>query len=87
MNATLNAADKDGKIVVSVKHSLDPELYNYPLTLKTYVDPDWKNVLVKQGANTVTLEPDSDKKGFYILYQALPNAEEIEISIAAQPES
>jgi len=87
MNATLSAADKDGKIVVSVTHSLDPALYNFPLTLKTYVDPVWKNVLVKQGTKTVTVTPVSDEKGFYILYQVLPNADDIEISLAIQPES
>jgi hypothetical protein len=54
------------------------------LTLKTYVDPDWKNIMVKQGTKTITMVPASDEKGFYILYQALPNVEDIEIFLAAQ---
>jgi peptidoglycan/xylan/chitin deacetylase (PgdA/CDA1 family) len=82
MNALLNSVDQDGKILVSLKHALDPAVYKFPLTLKTYVDPAWKNVIVKQGANAVTIVPETDEKGSFILYQALPNAEDIEVSSA-----
>jgi hypothetical protein len=77
----VSSVDRDGKIVVSLKHSLDKVLYNFPLTLKTYVDPDWKNVMIKQGEKTVTIVPASDEKGIFVLYQATPNAEDIEISL------
>jgi len=79
MSATLNAVDKDGKILVGLKHSLDPAMYNFPLTLKTYVDPDWKNVMIKQGADTINVQPASDENGNFVLYQAVPNAADIEL--------
>ncbi len=82
MSATVNAVDQDGKIVVGVKHSLDPALYNFPLTLKTYVNPDWENVVVKQGTSAVTIAPESDERGTFVLYQVMPNAEGVEISNA-----
>ncbi len=81
-SATVNTISATDKIVVSVKHSLDPTWYDFPLTLKTYVDTDWQNVSVKQGTKTVTVHSSSDDKGHYVLYQALPNKEEIEISQA-----
>ena len=84
MNANVNTVDGADKIVISLKHSLDPVSYNVPLTLKTYIDPDWEKVTVKQGANTITVTPSSDEKGSYVLYQALPNAEDIEVSKAQQ---
>jgi hypothetical protein len=52
------------------------------MTLKTYVNPGWKKVLVKQGSISAVIQPASDEKGSYVLYQALPNAEDIEISVA-----
>ena len=81
MDATMSITiDQDKKIIVSLKHSLDPAVYNFPLTMKTYVDEDWENVQIKQGAQTTNLTPSSDEKGFFVLYQALPNGDAIEIS-------
>ena len=80
VNAKLNTVESAGKIVISITHSLDPALYNFPLTLKTYVDPDWKNVSVKQGSKNVTFQLTADEKASYVLYHAFPNSEDIEIS-------
>jgi peptidoglycan/xylan/chitin deacetylase (PgdA/CDA1 family) len=82
MNASLSSIDLDGKIVVSLKHSLDPALYKFPLTLKTYVDPSWKKVNVKQSASVITMVPMTDEKGTFVLYQAVPNSEDIEVAPA-----
>lgn len=79
-SAKVNSVETKDKIVISLKHSLDPALYDFPLTLKTYVSPDWENVLVKQGVKSVTVEPSADEKGYYVLYQAHPNKENVEIS-------
>jgi len=79
MNASINSEDKDGKIILSLKHTLDPGLYNFPLTLKTRVNEDWKSVTIKQGAKTVTLQTSSDTEGAFVLYEALPNSDDIEI--------
>jgi peptidoglycan/xylan/chitin deacetylase (PgdA/CDA1 family) len=40
-HATVSADEKDGKISISLTHSLDKSMYNLPLTLKTYVPDKW----------------------------------------------
>ena len=80
MNASINSVDRDGKIILSLKHTLDPGLYNFPLTLKTRVNQNWKSVMIKQGAKTITLQTSSDTEGAFVLYEALPNSDDIEIS-------
>ena len=77
MAAKVDVKEKDDRIVLDLKHSLDKDLYNYPLTLKTYLPEDWKNVTITQGNNTLDSKSSKDEKGSYIMYQAMPNAEEI----------
>ena len=67
-------------ITVTLTHALDKDQYNVPLTLKTYVDEIWKKIKVKQGDQEKTVEPASDGEGFYIVYEAKPNSNPIEIS-------
>jgi peptidoglycan/xylan/chitin deacetylase (PgdA/CDA1 family) len=77
MAAKVDVKEKDDRIVLDLKHSLDKDLYNYPLTLKTYIPEDWTNVTITQGNNTIHSTSSTDEKGSYILYQAKPNAEEV----------
>jgi peptidoglycan/xylan/chitin deacetylase (PgdA/CDA1 family) len=71
--AKLQNSEKNGKIVVTLTHSLNKNMYNIPLTLKTYVLPNWKKVKVKQGKHSQQPETTKDDKGTYVLYQAYPN--------------
>jgi peptidoglycan/xylan/chitin deacetylase (PgdA/CDA1 family) len=80
MHADVKTNKESDKIVVTLNHSLDKDLYKLPLTLKTYVDPDWKEVTITQGERYTKVTSASDEKGAYVLYQAIPNAEEIVIS-------
>jgi peptidoglycan/xylan/chitin deacetylase (PgdA/CDA1 family) len=75
--AKVMSANKDGKIMVSINHTLDKSQYYLPLTLKTYVPAGWKNVKATQGKNTHQLQVKSDDKGNYVLYQAEPNGTNI----------
>ncbi|MEJ0082344.1 MAG: hypothetical protein WDM78_15660 [Puia sp.] len=50
-HATINSSEKDGKISVSLLHSLSKTDYDLPLTLKTYVPSTWNKVTVIQGAS------------------------------------
>jgi peptidoglycan/xylan/chitin deacetylase (PgdA/CDA1 family) len=56
-------------ISVTLTHSLDPKLYNLPLTLKTYVPSSWKKVKITQNNKTKTYD---DVKSF-VIYEAIPN--------------
>lgn len=64
----------DGRISASVTCTLDPAMYDLPLTLKTYIPDDWKSVTVKQGATVQTADVRHDEKGSYVLYQVNPNS-------------
>ena len=80
MNASLKAENQGEKIRVTLSHSLDKNLYNGPLTLKTYVKSDWKAVKITQGNQSLTRRPQTDQKGAYILYPAMPGDAAIEIA-------
>jgi hypothetical protein len=51
-----------------------------PLTLKTYISPDWKQVTVKQGQQTEKVTTGKDDKGTYVIYQAKPNGAAVNLS-------
>ncbi len=80
MGANVKTNDEKNKIAVNLSHSLNPEMYDLPLTLKTYVSPEWKNVLVKQNGKQQNIVSQKDADGTYILYHAVPNAGMIDIS-------
>ena len=82
MNSNLKVDKKDATIMISLDHTLDKSLYDLPLTLKTYVDPEWKTVVIKQANAQVQIKPVADSKGSYVLYQVLANGQPIEISLA-----
>jgi peptidoglycan/xylan/chitin deacetylase (PgdA/CDA1 family) len=80
MHAKTNVKSESDQIVVELKHDLDQALYHYPLTLKTYLPDDWKDVLVKQGDNETQLKSSTDERGAFVTYRAVPNAENIVIT-------
>lgn len=80
MNAKVQVDEKDNQITVSLTHSLDARVYNEPLTLKTYVPPGWKKILVKQQDREQHLQPRHDQNGMYVLYQANPNTGNVTLS-------
>ena len=79
MNGSAKVDKQGGKIVVNLTHTLDQDQYNVPLTLKTYVDAGWKQIKVRQGSETFTTRSMSDSVGAYVIYQAIPNGEAVEI--------
>ena len=82
MNAELKVDKEKTRIVINLDHSLDKNMYDLPLTLKTYVDPGWKMVAIKQSDKVIQSKPVRDEKGPYILYQAFANGQPVEISSA-----
>jgi peptidoglycan/xylan/chitin deacetylase (PgdA/CDA1 family) len=72
--AMTSVMEKDGTITVKLTHSLDPTMYDLPLTLKTYVSDKWRKVTVSQGTNIREVEVQHDEEGAYVLYQVKPNA-------------
>ncbi len=67
-------------ITVTLTHSLDPKLYNLPLTVKTFVPKGWKNVKVVQNNKTKTFNSASDAIGNFVIYDGVPNGGTITLS-------
>lgn len=61
-------------IEVDLSHDLPVDIYDLPLTLKTYVPAGWPSIDVKQGSRSTRTVPARDDRGAYVLYQAAPNA-------------
>lgn len=80
MHAKVQATQTGNKLLVNLSHGLNKKWYNIPLTLKTYVPADWKTVRMKQGTKEQQLRPAQDAKGIFVLYQARPNAQPVELS-------
>ncbi|WP_234572460.1 polysaccharide deacetylase family protein [Rhodohalobacter sp. 614A] len=80
MNADVETNYDNDRISVNLTHSLDPHLYNHPLTLKTYIPTEWSSISVRQGDAMNEAEVMKDDTGTYVLYDAVPNAETIELS-------
>ncbi len=80
MNAQVTTTRNNGMVTVTLNHSLDKTMYDLPLTLKTFVKRKWKEVTVKQGDNIIRVNPVTEGKDSYVIYQALPNSDAIEIS-------
>jgi peptidoglycan/xylan/chitin deacetylase (PgdA/CDA1 family) len=72
-----------GGMEVTLTHSLDKSMYFIPLTLKTYVSPDWKIVHIRQGKQTSSATVQADAAGSYIIYRAEPNKGKITLTNTA----
>lgn len=80
MNSTIKTSSASGSRTVTLTHSLD-SLYDFPLTVKTYVDEDWEVMTVAQGGKQLSSRSGTDNRGKYVLYDAVPNSSDIVISV------
>ena len=60
-------------IEVSVTHSLDPKLYDLPLTARTTIPADWRVVRFRQGDQVRWLPIHREKGATFIIYRIVPN--------------
>lgn len=77
MNSIIESEKAGKEIHVNITHNLDTGLYNLPVTLKTFVPKNWKEVSITQGSNVSNATANSDSTGSYVIYQAFPNKEEV----------
>jgi len=72
---------KDGEVISVVLRSDPTDLsYDLPLTLKTYVPKEWNAVEVRQGERTQHVNVVRANDAYYVLYQAVPNADVVKLS-------
>jgi hypothetical protein len=74
--------DKSGNnITIHLTQSLDRNIYDVPLTLKTYVPESWSAVKVMQTNKPAEqVHPKKDNNGSYVLYNVTPDHAEITLS-------
>lgn len=80
MHAQVRTYRRGNAISVVLRDDLKNASYDLPLTLKTYVPPNWPGVEIRQGNRRQTVEVVGDKMRGYTYYQAVPNAETITIT-------
>jgi peptidoglycan/xylan/chitin deacetylase (PgdA/CDA1 family) len=71
---TVSQKNKSDEIEISLNSDLDAEVYNVPLTLKTYIPNDWQKVRSSTGVN---LNIQNDKKGHFIIHETSPSVKKI----------
>jgi len=74
-NIEITSAVQDDIIELTISSELDPEVYDVPITLKTYVPRAWKNTVLHKKTrqeNPLRLEIQKDALGSYVLYSVKP---------------
>lgn len=79
-NTVISSVVRDDTIEVNISSELDPEVYDVPITLKTYVPRAWKTTVFYKRTkqeNQLRLKIQKDALGFYVLYSVRPGEGEI----------
>ncbi|MNI15691.1 Endo-1,4-beta-xylanase A precursor [compost metagenome] len=80
-NATAKATKAaSGAIEVKLEGTLDPAVYNEPLTLRTKVPAEWNEVTLTRGATSYNLKPVREGEGAFVYYEAVPGTQMLVIS-------
>lgn len=78
-NTSVTAEVDSDMVTVSLNCSLDPDLYQESLTLKTYIPQNWTKVKLENGEENSALEIMQDERGSFVIYSAFPNDQEIRL--------
>ena len=70
-------SESSSEIRLHLSHSLDPTLYDLPLTLRSSVPSQWLKVTVQQGDLYQKVEPVIEDGETIVYYEATPNGGEI----------
>ncbi|MDX2444015.1 MAG: polysaccharide deacetylase family protein [Bacteroidales bacterium] len=81
MNTKINSfVISEKQLEIELVNDLDHQIYDYPLTLKTYVPVNWEIAKISQADINQVVEVESDLKGSYITYTVIPTVGKIIIS-------
>ena len=81
-NSKISSVVQGDTIVVNISSELDPEVYDVPLTLKTYVPANWKAVIVSASGeyeDQAKIEIQEDQQGSFVLYSVIPGVQELNL--------
>ncbi len=79
-NTVVSSTLKGDLITVSLTSELDPDVYNVPITLKTYIPQSWSNTSVMQGGKTIASEVREDSLGKFVMYSVPFRSETISVT-------
>jgi hypothetical protein len=74
MASKVTTTQAGDSIEVAVNHSLDPRLYDLPLTARTSVPGQWTSAQVTQGNVTRTVPVHREGGNSYVMFRITPNA-------------
>jgi len=63
----------ENQIVLSLTDTLDNDIFNEPLTIRSEVPSSWTSVLVQQGASAITVAPVVEGTQTVIYYTGIPD--------------
>ena len=73
MSTEITSSVSENQIEIELINALDSQLYNYPLSMKTYVPLNWQIAIISQRGRNQEVKVESDLEGSYIIYSAIPN--------------
>lgn len=73
VNSKITTSRSGESIVVTLKSSLDPKLYDLPLTARTTIPSDWRVVRFRQGDDVRWLPVYRDGAKTSVMYRMAPN--------------
>jgi peptidoglycan/xylan/chitin deacetylase (PgdA/CDA1 family) len=85
MHGTVHSWVRDGVISVVLRDDLTDARYDLPLTLETRVPPDWAAADVQQGERAQRVPAVTTDGRSSVLYEAIPNGEDIRLGRAEAP--
>jgi hypothetical protein len=79
MTAAVRGEVTGDVVRVTLTHTLDPQVYDLPLTLRTRVPDTWARARIQQGDTVATLPVVAGDGTAVVQYQARPNGPAIDI--------
>lgn len=82
-NSTVTNTYRRGRIEIAISSTLDPEVYDVPVTLKTYVPGTWDRAMLEPQDGESTggaLTVQEDEKGSFVLFQVNAGVEKVVVS-------
>ena len=83
VNSKVTASRSGDVITVTVTHSLDPKVYDLPLTARTQVPAEWTLVRFRQGDDVRWVPITRDGGNSWVIYRIMPNGKAATLEKAA----
>ncbi len=80
MNTKVKSESRSGKVTVNLSNTLNQDVYDLPITLKTIVPESWQSVRIQQGENRSDVKVQKESSKAFIQYRSIPNSSKIIIT-------